>query len=114
MEATTLIRKCRVCGNSNLTQILDLGSQAATGVFPKSPDKQVFRGPLQLIKCVEDSGADTCDDATGTFLRLFTALREPLRISLGPERLHGCTSTPQSINGSNNTSPSRQATLSVT
>jgi Putative zinc binding domain len=60
MDATTLIRKCRVCGNGNLTQILDLGSQAATGVFPKSPDEQVFRGPLQLIKCVEDSGADTC------------------------------------------------------
>ena len=60
MEATTLIRKCRVCGNSNLTQILDLGSQAATGVFPKSPDERVFCGPLQLIKCVEDSGTDTC------------------------------------------------------
>lgn len=60
MDATTLIRKCRVCGNSNLTQILDLGSQAATGVFPKSPDERVFCGPLQLIKCVEDSGADTC------------------------------------------------------
>ena len=60
MDAPTLIRKCRVCGNSNLTQILDLGSQAATGVFPKSPDERVFCGPLQLIKCVEDSGADTC------------------------------------------------------
>ncbi len=60
MDATTLIRKCRVCGNSNLAQILDLGSQAATGVFPKSPDERVFCGPLQLIKCVEDSGADTC------------------------------------------------------
>ena len=60
MDAPTLIRKCRVCGNSNLTQILDLGSQAATGVFPKSPDERVFCGPLQLIKCVEDSGTDTC------------------------------------------------------
>jgi len=59
MDATS-IRKCRVCGNSDLAKILDLGSQAATGVFPKSPDEQVFRGPLQLIKCVEMPGGDTC------------------------------------------------------
>ncbi len=59
MDATS-IRKCRVCGNSDLVKILDLGSQAATGVFPKSPDEQVFRGPLQLIKCVETSGGKTC------------------------------------------------------
>jgi hypothetical protein len=59
MDATS-IRKCRVCGNSDLVKILDLGSQAATGVFPKSPDEQVFRGPLQLIKCVEIPGGKTC------------------------------------------------------
>src|SRR5260370_4271224 len=59
MDATA-IHKCRVCGNSDLVKILDLGSQAATGVFPKSPDEQVFRGPLQLIKCVETRGGKTC------------------------------------------------------
>ncbi len=59
MDATS-IRKCRMCANSDLVKILDLGSQAATGVFPKSPDEQVFRGPLQLIKCVETSGGKTC------------------------------------------------------
>ena len=56
----TSIRKCRVCGNSDLVKILDLGSQAATGIFPKSPDEQVFRGPLQLIKCIETPNGDTC------------------------------------------------------
>ena len=59
MEAKP-IRKCRVCGNSDLAKILDLGSQAATGVFPKSAEERVFTGPLALMKCVEDSSGDTC------------------------------------------------------
>lgn len=54
------IRRCRVCGNSDLVKILDLGSQAATGVFPKSAEEKVFAGPLQLMKCVEDSNGDNC------------------------------------------------------
>jgi hypothetical protein len=32
----TPIRECRVCGNGDLVKVLDLGSQAATGMFPKS------------------------------------------------------------------------------
>ena len=35
MDATP-IRECRVCGNRDLVKVLDLGSQAATGMFPKS------------------------------------------------------------------------------
>src|SRR5262249_34269811 len=56
----TQIRKCRVCGNSDLVQILDLGSQTATGIFPKSAEEKVFIGPLELIKCVEDPSGETC------------------------------------------------------
>ena len=59
MEAEP-IRKCRLCGNSDLAQVLDLGSQAATGVFPKSAKEKVFTGPLELMKCVEDSKGDNC------------------------------------------------------
>ena len=54
------IRKCRLCGNSDLAKVLDLGSQAATGVFPRSSDDRVFSGPLQLMKCVEDQNGDNC------------------------------------------------------
>jgi hypothetical protein len=59
MDATP-IRKCRVCGNTDLVKVLDLGSQAATGIFPKSAEEKVFIGPLELIKCAEDPNGDTC------------------------------------------------------
>lgn len=54
------IEKCRVCGNTNLATILDLGIQTLTGVFPKSKTQAVTSGPLQLVKCVEDAAGDFC------------------------------------------------------
>ena len=51
------VKACRICGNSNLVQVLDLGEQMLTGVFPKSLEQQVTTGPLQLVKCV---GEDVC------------------------------------------------------
>jgi NDP-4-keto-2,6-dideoxyhexose 3-C-methyltransferase len=53
----TKINNCRICGNDRLTEVLDLGVQALTGVFPSTPDQQVTEGPLVLVKCV---GEDTC------------------------------------------------------
>lgn len=47
------IKKCRICGNKNLKVIIDLGNQALTGVFPKK-DEVVERGPLILVKCMDD------------------------------------------------------------
>ena len=29
------INKCRICGNTNLVNVIDLGEQVLTGVFPK-------------------------------------------------------------------------------
>lgn len=49
------IKKCRVCSNTNLEIVLDLGEQELTGVFPSSPEEQITRGPMQLVKCTEDS-----------------------------------------------------------
>lgn len=46
------IEKCRICGNENLTCVLDLGEQMLTGVFPSSKDMAVTSGPLRLVKCV--------------------------------------------------------------
>lgn len=52
-----LIDKCRICGNSNLIQVLDLGDQALTGIFPRARSQFVPRSPLQLVKC---TGTDAC------------------------------------------------------
>jgi hypothetical protein len=50
------IEKCRVCGNKNLETVLDLGNQYLSGIFPKKIDTEMYRGPLTLVKCDEESG----------------------------------------------------------
>lgn len=50
------IKKCRVCGNESLLSVLDLGDQYLSGIFPKVIDTEMYRGPLELVKCTEDSG----------------------------------------------------------
>ncbi len=54
------IKKCLICGNEKLVPILDLGMQSLTGVFPRSKDIPVGKGPLRLIKCQEDSTGKNC------------------------------------------------------
>lgn len=49
----TEIKKCRISGSSNLVTILSLGEQYLTGVFPKSIDEKVTKGPLDLVWCPE-------------------------------------------------------------
>ena len=51
------IEKCRICGNTNLVCVLDLGEQALTGVFPRTKDAKITTGPLRLVKCF---GEDAC------------------------------------------------------
>lgn len=48
------ISKCRICGNTQLETVLDLGEQMLTGVFPKEKNAQVTTGPLRLVKCTGD------------------------------------------------------------
>lgn len=55
----TQIDSCRVCGNTHLERVLDLGEQALTGVFPRTREERVSSGPLRLVKCVGDE-AETC------------------------------------------------------
>jgi NDP-4-keto-2,6-dideoxyhexose 3-C-methyltransferase len=50
--------KCRICGNPQLVEVLDLGTQALTGVFPKTKTQAVTAGPLRLVKCM--GGKDAC------------------------------------------------------
>ncbi len=54
------IKQCRICGNSNLTSILHLGTQFLTGVFPKKKDSPVTSGPVELVKCHEDQEGKFC------------------------------------------------------
>ncbi len=54
----TKIDQCRICGNQELTRVLDLGEQMLTGVFPPQRDADLTVGPLRLVKCV--GGEKTC------------------------------------------------------
>jgi 2-polyprenyl-3-methyl-5-hydroxy-6-metoxy-1,4-benzoquinol methylase len=45
------IENCRISGSGNLIQVLDLGEQALTGVFPNVDDISPTVGPLRLVWC---------------------------------------------------------------
>jgi len=55
MEAYYELNACRVSGSDHFIPVLNLGHQVLTGVFPKSAEQQVTRGPLELVWC-PDSG----------------------------------------------------------
>src|SRR5580698_2342284 len=52
------IKQCRICGNRNLIEVLNLGTQALTGVFPRAKTQIVTEGPLKLVKCT--GGESVC------------------------------------------------------
>ena len=46
------IQKCRICGNTELIPVVDLGEQCLTGVFPRDESAAaITKGPLRLVKC---------------------------------------------------------------
>ncbi len=45
------VANCRLCHNPQLVDVLDLGQQALTGVFPKSASEDIPTGPLCLAQC---------------------------------------------------------------
>ena len=47
---------CRLCGSSNLVDVLDLGMQHLTGIFPSDPTTPVPSGPVVLTKCEDETG----------------------------------------------------------
>lgn len=51
------VEKCRICGNTHLVEVLDLGEQMLTGVFPSEKHAKITSGPLRLVKC---TGKDAC------------------------------------------------------
>lgn len=52
------VEKCRICGNTHLECVLDLGEQMLTGVFPREMNAKITTGPLRLVKCL--GGDDVC------------------------------------------------------
>lgn len=54
------VSQCRICGNPDLETVLDLGTQALTGVFPRNREMPVAEGPLELVKCRDDNSHETC------------------------------------------------------
>ena len=51
----TEISNCRICQRANLLPVLSLGEQHLTGVFPKTLDTPVTKGPLGMLWC-QDCG----------------------------------------------------------
>lgn len=49
------IKSCRISGSKNLVSVLSLGEQYLTGVFPRTVDEKITKGPLDLVWC-PDSG----------------------------------------------------------
>ncbi|CBJ51875.1 class I SAM-dependent methyltransferase [Ralstonia solanacearum] len=49
MNAYRKIQRCRVENSNHLVPVLNLGHQALTGVFPRTPGEQVTTGPLELV-----------------------------------------------------------------
>jgi NDP-4-keto-2,6-dideoxyhexose 3-C-methyltransferase len=54
------IDKCRICGNPRLLTVMDLGSQALSGRFPKKDDPDPPTAPLVLVKCDNSRNPDAC------------------------------------------------------
>ena len=54
-SAYRALQGCRLSGSTHLVSVLNLGRQALTGVFPKTPEQAITTGPLELVWC-PDSG----------------------------------------------------------
>jgi C-methyltransferase C-terminal domain/Putative zinc binding domain/Methyltransferase domain len=49
------ITRCRISGSTNLVNVLSLGEQYLTGVFPTSKEQPISKGPVDMVWC-PDSG----------------------------------------------------------
>jgi NDP-4-keto-2,6-dideoxyhexose 3-C-methyltransferase len=54
--------KCRICGCTDLAEIMDLGNMALTGTFWK-PGREVPKAPLKLMRCTGACGLVQLDKA---------------------------------------------------
>lgn len=54
MSTSKTIKACRICGNPQLDDILDLGRQPYSGFFPEPGKAEPPAGELVLVKCRQD------------------------------------------------------------
>jgi len=54
------ISRCRICGNTTLLPVVDLGTLALTGYFPSEVSEEVARAPLDVVKCDEQANQHAC------------------------------------------------------
>jgi len=45
------IKNCRICKSSELVEVVNLGSQSLTGVFPENSNDKTLSGPLAIAWC---------------------------------------------------------------
>lgn len=57
---STEIMKCRICGNENLTPVINLGNQRLSGVFPHPDAPQPSYSPLELLRCDSEATPGAC------------------------------------------------------
>ena len=59
MEICTAIDRCRICGSTELVDVISLGDQYIASLFPtgKLPDEVNTRFPLEVVRC---SAPDAC------------------------------------------------------
>lgn len=56
-DSYTIQKFCRICNNTNLIEVLSLGNQYLSGIFPKTKNETLISAPLTLVKC---TGKDSC------------------------------------------------------
>lgn len=54
------VKKCRICGNDKLVNVIDLGDQALSGRFPGRDDPDPPQAPLVLVRCDNLKNPDAC------------------------------------------------------
>ena len=54
------INKCRICGNTDLISIFDLGNQYLSGRFPSKDESFSLKAPLHLVKCNDNQNNSAC------------------------------------------------------
>ena len=47
------LKKCRVCTGDSLQEVLDLGVQPLSGVFPNTLSQPLTSGPLRIVRCAQ-------------------------------------------------------------
>ncbi|MBT5716834.1 MAG: class I SAM-dependent methyltransferase [Betaproteobacteria bacterium] len=57
-----VVSNCKICGSTNLQEILNLGCLAFTGIFPKSINDLVEKTPLRLVWCRDCTLVQIGDD----------------------------------------------------